>query len=188
MSPWEAAPGFTMGEKRLNVLDSVFLVLPWRLVAFRFCIYEFLTKRLYGVGWADPVHIRVWFSLAYVPQLFFPFLNLKVTLKASNVEMTLSWKDLFRARALFLWIFCLANHGECVCVVGSVKEVLIHFRGQGPFYGSKAAPFSLSLWSTWALGRKAEKSLLPRALPPDTDMFWLWGGMELKIRTLISIP
>ena len=46
---------------------------------------------------------------------FFPFLNFKMTpLEAPSKELTLEWKeDLFRVRALFLWMFCLPNHGEC---------------------------------------------------------------------------
>ena len=86
---------------------------------------------------------------------FFTFLNFKMTpLEAPSVELTLEWKeDLFRVRALFLWIFCLTNHGECEPGgqgerrkgESLLKKLLIHFKGPRSYFEGEKSLHSLGL-------------------------------------------
>lgn len=100
---------------------------------------------------------------------FFSFLNLKVTLlEAPNVELTLNWKeDLFRARALFLWIFCLTNHGECELGEKSVKEAAHSFQGaEELFWRRKVSSFSWPFDPLRLRGRRTWRNYSNHQSPP----------------------
>lgn len=151
------------------------------------CIYEFLKKDVCGARWeAGAVHIHVCdFPGLYATAPFFSFLNLKVTLlEAPNVELTLNWKeDLFRARALFLWIFCLTNHGECELGEKSAKETAHSFQGvEEPFWRRKVSPFSGPFDSLWVCGRKTWRNYSDH---PEASHLLLTGdGSRIKHREI----
>lgn len=148
--------------------NSVIMSFPWRV-----CVWC-------GVGGRLLCTIMCVISLAYMQQPPF-FLNLKVTLlEAPNVELTLNWKeDLFRARALFLWIFCLTNHGECEPGEKSVKGAAHSFQGaEELFWRRKVCLFSWPFDPLGLRGRKTWGTTLITRGPPTCC--WSREGTGIK--------